>query len=60
LLTPSESAVAREVVRRLACEELLAKSGNSGDETFYTSGELAVFGRQIDRLWGPGKAVYPL
>ena len=59
-IVSTESAVAREVVRRLACEGLLAESGKTGDEAFYTSGELAVFARQIDCLWGPGKAVYSL
>jgi len=59
-IVSTESAVAREVVRRLACERLLAESGKTGDEAFYTSGELAVFSRQIDRLWGPGKTVLPL
>jgi len=59
-IVSTESAVAREVVRRLKCEGLLADSDSIGTEAFHTSGEVAVFGRQIECLWGAVKAVYPL
>ncbi|MBF6058868.1 glutamate racemase [Thiomicrorhabdus heinhorstiae] len=48
----TELAVAREVVRRLECENLLSKENLSGANAFFSNGEVALFQKQISHLWG--------
>jgi len=48
----TETAVAKEVVRRLAIEELLAPQGQGGQYEFWSNGDFAAFQKQVHRLWG--------
>ena len=54
----TEDAVAREVVRRLKNVSLRDAAAGSSRAVFYTSGDLAIFSKQLARVWGPGEAVH--
>ncbi|QKI88844.1 glutamate racemase [Thiomicrorhabdus xiamenensis] len=48
----TETAVAKEVLRRLENENLLSTQSMDGESAFCSSGDLALFQRQLTRLWG--------
>ncbi|MCG8392056.1 MAG: glutamate racemase [Pseudomonadales bacterium] len=56
----TEQAVAREVVRRLEMQSLLADTTGQGQSLFCTSGDLTLFRRQLDGLWQPGEPVFAM
>ena len=56
----TEDAVAREVVRRLESSSRGESAAGSGRAAFYTSGDPAIFSKQLAHVWGPGEAVSSL
>ncbi len=51
----TETAVAKELVRRLSSGELLGSGDpHTGKEEFWTSGSLEAYRKQIEQLWGRG------
>ncbi|BBL35908.1 glutamate racemase [Nitrosomonas stercoris] len=54
----TDTAVAKEVVRRLSAIKLLTSRDHSGTEKFWTSGPLAIYQQQIERLWGKQSQYY--
>jgi glutamate racemase len=58
-LINTQSAVAKEVVRRLENGQLLGAPDQRGKAQFYSNGHLGVFQRQVDQLWGEASQVRP-
>lgn len=58
LIVSTESAVAKEVSRRLGCERLLVQKNQIGQEEFWSNGSLALFQKQINLLWGKPADTY--
>ncbi|GGW59758.1 glutamate racemase [Alishewanella tabrizica] len=56
----TENAVAIELQRRLMHSHLLAKANNSTIDTFYTSGAVELFSRQLQQLWPAAQPVLSL
>lgn len=48
----TETAVAKEVLRRLENENLLSTQTIGGESIFFSSGDLMLFQKQLGRLWG--------
>ncbi len=48
----TDTAVAKEVVRRLSSGGLLVNGEHIGNEEFWTSGSLTTYHQQIEFLWG--------
>lgn len=51
-IVDSGAAVARQVRRVLEAQDLLTPRQGAGQESFYTSGDTAVVGAVLNRLWG--------
>lgn len=54
----TDTAVAKEVARRLSSEGLLANRDRTGSDEFWTSGPLHVYQQQIKLLWGKHSRCY--
>ncbi len=52
LIVSTETAVAKEVQRRLEGEGLMLKNSRVGREEFWSNGPLECFQKQIHHLWG--------
>lgn len=48
----TELAVAKEVERRLKCEQLLSDQTTTGATEFFSNGDFELFQQQIQYLWG--------
>ncbi|CAM5211957.1 glutamate racemase [Alishewanella longhuensis] len=59
-LIRTEIAVAKQLEQRLLQTQLLAAASSVAADTFYTSGDLAVFHRQLQQLWPSEQQVLPV
>jgi glutamate racemase len=58
-LINTQSAVAKEVMRRLENCQLLGVPDQPGKDQFYSNGHLGTFQRQVNQLWGEASQVRP-
>jgi glutamate racemase len=55
----TEMAVAKQLQQRLAQAQLLNTGAKIGADTFYTTGEVALFNRQLQQFWPVAVAAEP-
>ena len=56
----TEMAVAKQLQHRLAQAQLLNSGAVDKADRFYSSGDIAVFSRQLQRLWPDAATALPL